>query len=114
MGQPQDRHVHVSGRDGVDDRRHVNLVAGNVGVCSGPLLAKEGVFFLDLELSIEHPRSLPLLPRLLKQSRSKLFHQNPQVLRFHIWKLSQRALLEQASLKEWRNVLPEANFGSLP
>ena len=34
-GQPQDRHVHVpvSGRDGMGDRCHVNLVAANVGIC---------------------------------------------------------------------------------
>ena len=139
-GQLQDRHlrVPVSGRVGVGDGCHVNLVARNVGIClssdspptKGPSEDKERSgqryswwppdqwpkreWSLDLlELSVEPPRSLPQFPKLLKQPRSNVFHQNPQVLSLHVWKLSQIALLQTTSLKESQNVLPEANFGSL-
>ena len=66
-----------------------------------------------LELSVEPPRSLPTLPKLLRQPSSGIFHSNPQLLRLHVWRLSQKALLQPASLRAWQTALPEANFASL-
>ena len=43
-----------------------------------------------LELSIEHPWRLPLLPKLLKQPWSDRFHQNLEILHLHAWRLSDR------------------------
>ena len=67
-----------------------------------------------LELSVEPPRALPLLPKLLKQPKVSVFHPKPQALCLHAWRLSQRALSLPDSRKQWRSVLPEANFASLP
>ena len=55
-------------------------------------------WFQDLiALSSDHPRRLPLNPKLLKQPRRPLFHQSPEILHLHAWRLSGGLYPEQAS-----------------
>jgi hypothetical protein len=40
-----------------------------------------------LDLSVDHPRRLPLIPKLLKQTGKNIFHSNPGHLNLHAWKI---------------------------
>ena len=44
-------------------------------------------YSLLLDLSIDHPLRLPLIPKLLKQTDKPFFHTNPAHLKLHAWKL---------------------------
>ena len=41
-----------------------------------------------LDLSVDHPRRLPIMRTLLRQPGSGVFHYNPEILQLHAWRLS--------------------------
>jgi hypothetical protein len=48
-------------------------------------------WFQDLlDLSVDHPRSLPLIPKLLKQTGKNIFHTNAGHLNLHAWRISNK------------------------
>ena len=51
-----------------------------------------------LELSVEDPVRLPLLPRLLKQPHREVFHRCPEILNLHAWLLKGRPCEQGGSL----------------
>ena len=50
-----------------------------------------------ISLSVDHPRRIPLLPKLLKQPRRQIFHQSPEMLHLHAWRLSGGPSREQGT-----------------
>ena len=81
-----------------------------------------------LELLIDQPRSLPnnWLPKLLKQPRTNLYHNNPQRLKLHVWPLSRNHFKRKAFLDKcpkqchnqsenppWRSMKQNGNSGLL-
>ena len=44
-------------------------------------------YSLLLDLSIDHPLRLPVIPKILKQTDKPIFHTNPAHLKLHAWKL---------------------------
>jgi len=52
-----------------------------------PFWPKQAWFPLLNQLAVEPPRQLPQRWNLLKQPRSNIFHQEPQVLNLHAWRL---------------------------
>ena len=72
------------------------------------------VWSLDLlELSLEPPRALPVRRNLLLQPLSGIFHENPGVLKLHVWRLSRRALEIPDSRRAWQHALPGESFETL-
>ena len=72
---------------------------------------RKRVWSLDLlEWSVELPRGIPLLGKLLLQLKSSLYHRNLQMLQLHAWRLSLMGLDLLDSQKVWWSELPEANF----
>ena len=65
-----------------------------------------------LELSLAEPWPLPALKKLLVQPRSSKFHENPQVLNLHAWRLSPKALETRVSHKKWLREWLGANLGT--
>ena len=55
-----------------------------------PLWPSQNWFPQLLNLLTDHPRELPVLPKLLKQSHNNLFCLNPHMYRLHGWRLSGR------------------------
>ena len=53
-----------------------------------------------LDLLVETPRRLPPNKRLLRQSHFHRFHENPGMLRLHVWKLSPNISRQQAFRRE--------------
>ena len=58
-----------------------------------------------LDLSLELPRALPLLEKLLLQPKSNIYYRNPQMLQLHTWRLDL-----PDSQRTWLRGLPEVNF----
>ena len=60
--------------------------------CSAILIApawpKQPWYPALLELLIDEPIQLPTWPKLLKQPRSSVFHEAPEMMRLHAWRLS--------------------------
>ena len=54
-----------------------------------------------LELSVDHPLSLPPRRNLLRQSGTGIFHSNPGHLRLHAWRLENKNSLEKGSVTVW-------------
>ncbi len=54
-----------------------------------------------LELSVDHPRQLPQIQKLLKQPGSDVFHYDPSILNLHAWKLSGPLSRAAATRKTW-------------
>jgi len=69
-----------------------------------PCWATQPWFNFLLDLSVENPLRLPLIPHLLKQTNKNMFHRNPQHLKLHAWKLqnktSENRDLRRTFLKE--------------
>jgi hypothetical protein len=84
----------------LEDRCSMILIA--------PLWPKQSWFPALLDLLIDTPRVLPLLPRLLKQPQSSIYHENPQVYHLHAWRLSPSVSERKAFLSrlriEWRDL----------
>ncbi len=59
-----------------------------------------------LQLLVETPRTLPAKRTLLRQPRSRVFHQNTQVLMIHVWILSKRRCERETFLSS----LPKASL----
>ena len=58
-------------------------------------------WFPDLiKMSIEFPLELPLIPKLLKQSFSHIFHNSPERLNLHAWRLSADSMKIEAFHKK--------------
>ena len=66
-----------------------------------------------LALSLEPPKALPLWNTLLVQPRTSRFHQTPEMLNLHAWRLSRTALQLPDSQRRWQRESPEANFEPL-
>ena len=71
-----------------------------------PAWPTQSWFPLLLQLSIDHPRALPPLQRLLKQPGRNLFHDNPQHLHLHAWRLSSHPCGNRDSLVTWLGESP--------
>ena len=56
-----------------------------------------------LDLLIDYPRRIPLIPRLLTQPGTKICHLNPACLDLHVFKLSRDACKRRAFLLQLRN-----------
>ena len=78
-----------------------------------PAWPTQSWFPLLLHLSIDHPRALPPLGRLLKQTGLNLFHDNPQHLHLHAWRLSSHQWLGKASRKRWLDA-SQGHTGRVP
>ena len=48
-----------------------------------------------LQLLVDYPRQIPLLPKLLKQPGTQIFHSQPSNLNLHVFKLSTHASLQE-------------------
>ena len=60
-----------------------------------------------LDLMVEIPLKLPILPKLLKQPQThQVYHPNPERLDLHVWKLSSIKSLRGAFLKKLSKELP--------
>ena len=66
-----------------------------------PAWPTQSWFPLLLQLSVDHPRALPPLRKLLKQPRRNVFHDNPQQLHLHAWRLSSQPCFTRASPRTW-------------
>lgn len=55
-----------------------------------------------LQLVVQNPISLPLVPDLLSQLNGRIYHQNPQMLSLHAWILSSN----QSEIDNFRRELP--------
>ena len=66
-----------------------------------PAWPNQSWFPLLLQLSVDHPRELPPLGRLLKQTGRNLFHTNPQQLHLHAWRLSSHLWSTKDSPRMW-------------
>ena len=49
-----------------------------------------------LQLLVDYPRRIPLMPKLLKQPKTQIFHSHPSNLNLHVFKLSTHASLQEA------------------
>ena len=58
-------------------------------------------YSLLLDLSVDHPRQLPLIRTLLKQPGSNVFHNNASILKLHAWRLSGPLCKARATQQEW-------------
>lgn len=63
---------------------------------------------LLLELLIDHPRKLPVIPRMLKQKRGQVVHPDPENLRLVARKISSISKLRENFLKQLRNTWKRA------
>jgi hypothetical protein len=72
-----------------------------------PCWPTQAWFPLLLSLLIDHPRVLPLNNRLLRQPGTDVFHDAPQVLRLHVWKLSSSLSDKRVFLDRCRDICPE-------
>jgi ribonuclease HI len=59
-----------------------------------------------LDLLIDQPVSLPVVPKLLKQPRTNMFHWNPACLRLHVWILSNDRLKQKDFLMKQQDAYP--------
>jgi len=75
-------------------------------VLVAPAWLSQPWFSTLLDLVVDHPRSLPLHRKLLKQPDQNVFHDQLQSLHLHAWRLSSRPCAPKASLRTWRGVLP--------
>ena len=72
-----------------------------------PAWPTQSWFPLLLRLTVDHPRRLPPTARLLRQpGRRNVFHDNPEHLQLHAWKLSSKAWSPRASPKMWLSEFP--------
>ena len=67
-----------------------------------PKWERKGWFVQLLGLLTDHPRQLPVFPKLLKQPNKLIFHSDPQGLQLHACRLSSNTLFTRA----FRNQLP--------
>lgn len=63
-----------------------------------------------LELCLEPPLKLPVLKTLLVQPRSSIFHDKPETMCLHAWRLSQKALDKKGFPQEWLRGWLGVNF----
>jgi hypothetical protein len=68
-----------------------------------PAWPSQGWFHQLLELSVDHPRALPVQAKLLKQPDQNMFHEHVERLHLHAWRLSSRQCGPKASLRRWLN-----------
>ena len=66
-----------------------------------------------LGLLVDVPLELPLIPKLLRQPQSFLFHQRLQWLRLHAWRLSSNSPGQSESLLQWLRELVSAEENHL-
>jgi hypothetical protein len=71
-----------------------------------PAWPSQSWFHRLLELSVDHPRSLPSHPRLLKQPDQNSFHENVGKLLLHAWRLCSRPCGKKGSLRRWLAASP--------
>ena len=71
-----------------------------------PAWPTQSWFPLLLQMSIDHPRELPPTRHLLKQTGRNVFHDDPQRLHLHAWRLSSRQWSIRASPKAWLGASP--------
>ena len=70
-------------------------------------------FPLLLSLLIDLPRELPISQSLLRQPGTSIFHHAPQVLKLHVWRLSNNPSSRQVFLERCPNICPRKTV-SLP
>ena len=71
-----------------------------------PKWPKQSWYPLVLQHLVETPLELPLWKNLLKQPRRTIFHQQPQILHLHAWKLSNCISETQGFLNKLQNTYP--------
>ena len=64
-------------------------------------------FPLLLSLLIEMPRALPVSRGLLRQPGTSIFHESPEVLRLHVWRLSSDLSKRLVFRDKCRTICPE-------
>ena len=57
-----------------------------------------------LHLLIDHPRKIPCFPKLLQQPRTAIYHQNPEFMNLHVFKLSSVAWRQEDFLHRLQNL----------
>jgi hypothetical protein len=77
-----------------------------------PLWPSRSWFPQLLKLLVDHPRELPVLPKLLKQSHNNLFCLNPDMYRLHGWRLSGRVSETKAFRQQCQTELPGRQEGT--
>jgi len=75
-------------------------------VLVAPAWPSQSWFPLLLDLLVDHPRCLPLFPKLLKQPDQNVFHDQLEKLHLHVWKLSSHPCRPRDSLRTWLNASP--------
>jgi len=79
-----------------------------VVILVAPLWTRQVWFPTLLELLVDVPVQLPSKQKLLKQPQSNVYHDNPQMMQLHAWRLSNRRWLREDFLKrlpsEWRKL----------
>jgi ribonuclease HI len=71
-----------------------------------PAWPSQSWFHLLMSLVIDHPRSLPLSPKLLRQPGTSIFHNGLERLHLHVWRLSSRPCRPKDFLRTWLGVSP--------
>ena len=66
-----------------------------------PAWPAQAWFHQLLHLSVDHPRRLPNMDRLLKQPDMDVFHDRAHCLHLHAWLLSSRQCEPRVSLRKW-------------
>lgn len=78
-----------------------------------PLWPQRSWFSVILNLVVDFPRELPVLPDLVSQNHGKVLHSNPSMLHLHAWKLSG----VKSEIDNFLSLLPNASLNpadSLP
>ena len=82
----------------------VNKLRNEEGIATliAPAWPKQPWYPALLELLIAQPIQLPIWPKLLKQPRSSVYHETPQRMCLHAWRLSGKRTLQKAFQAKWR------------
>ena len=67
-----------------------------------PAWPAQSWYNLLLDMSIDHPLRLPLIPKLLKQTLWYIFHTNPGHLNLHAWRLQGGISKNKDILRNWQ------------
>jgi hypothetical protein len=65
-----------------------------------PAWPNQSWYPLLLQLLTDFPRELPNRKNLLRQPRTSIFHTQPEIFKFHAWKISSKVIETEAFLKK--------------